>query len=409
MLAMGSEIGHSQQGNNNAYAQDNAISWLDWRHADLSLAAFVQKLIAIRQAHAALSADAFLTGGPFDASGLRDVEWRHAEGELVSPQQWEEAEASILVVVLAGPTDAAADRVAIVLNRGHVGTQIQLPEARAQMSWRVLIDAGAGEAADSAERDVGNDDRLTAPPRSTLIVAEVAAPHRPAPLVKADDQLIDTLARSAGIAADWWDVGGAHTIVARETKIALLGAMRLPAASRVEALESLRGVVDEREARVLPHSIVARLGAPLVAPLRSEAAAPVRAVDLLIETEDGRMSFSNRSSRFSVTARSERISSISTFSISRLGSTEPPSRGTASSSNARTTCTRASSSRRACDCTPVRASSMTLPGMSMYSMVACTVFCGLNISASRSSRTSGTRTTPTWASCLPEPMPLPCA
>ena len=288
MLAMGSEIGHSQQGNNNAYAQDNAISWLDWRRADLSLAAFVQKLIAIRQAHAALSADAFLTGGPFDASGLRDVEWRHAEGELVSPQQWEEAEASILVVVLAGPTDAAADRVAIVLNRGHVGTQIQLPEARAQMSWRVLIDAGAGEAADSAERDVGNDDRLTAPPRSTLIVAEVAAPHRPAPLVKADDQLIDTLARSAGIAADWWDVGGAHTIVARETKIALLGAMRLPAASRVEALESLRGVVDEREARVLPHSIVARLGAPLVAPLRSEAAAPVRAVDLLIETEDGR-------------------------------------------------------------------------------------------------------------------------
>ena len=105
MLAMGSEIGHSQHGNNNAYAQDNAISWLDWSAADFSLYAFAQKLIAVRNAHAALSADAFLTGGPFDASGLRDVEWREAEGELTSPQQWEEAEARILVVVFAAPIE----------------------------------------------------------------------------------------------------------------------------------------------------------------------------------------------------------------------------------------------------------------------------------------------------------------
>ena len=86
MLSMGSEIGHSQSGNNNAYAQDNAISWLDWGKADLSLYAFTQKLIATRKAHAALSNDAFLTGGPFDASALRDVEWREAEGELTSPE-----------------------------------------------------------------------------------------------------------------------------------------------------------------------------------------------------------------------------------------------------------------------------------------------------------------------------------
>ncbi len=49
MLAMGAETGHSQHGNNNAYAQDNAISWLDWRAADSSLAAFVGRLSAVRR------------------------------------------------------------------------------------------------------------------------------------------------------------------------------------------------------------------------------------------------------------------------------------------------------------------------------------------------------------------------
>jgi glycogen operon protein len=286
MLSMGSEIGHSQRGNNNAYAQDNAISWLDWAKADLSLYSFTQKLIEIRRTRAAFSSDSFLTGGPFDASGLRDVEWREAEGELTSPEQWRDGEARLLVVVLASPMEGGTDRVAVLFNRGYVETIVQLPQARAHMSWRVLIDASDLE--DQAEWDVSHDDRLIAPPRATLIVAEVAAPHRQPPIRKADAQLIDTLARTAGIAADWWDVGGSHTIVARETKIALLGALRLPASSHAQALESLHRIVEEREARLVPHALVGRIDDPLAAPLRSDAAAPPRQIDLRIETEDGR-------------------------------------------------------------------------------------------------------------------------
>ena len=286
MLSMGSEIGHSQSGNNNAYAQDNAISWLDWGKADLSLYAFTQKLIATRKAHPALSSDAFLTGGPFDASALRDVEWREAEGELTSPGQWQDGEARILVVVLASPMEEGTDRVAVVLNRGDAEAIVQLPLARERMSWRVLIDTS--DAEDQAEWDVSHDDRLIAPPRATLIVGEIAAPHRVPPVRKADKQLIDTLARCAGIAPDWWDVAGSHTIVAEDTKIALLGALRLPASSHAQALESLHRIVDEREARLIPPSLVGRLDAPLFMPLRSDAAAPLRDVDLRVETEDGR-------------------------------------------------------------------------------------------------------------------------
>jgi glycogen debranching enzyme GlgX/4-alpha-glucanotransferase len=286
MLSMGSEIGHSQSGNNNAYAQDNAISWLDWSQADLSLYAFTQKLIATRQAHAALSNDAFLTGGPFDASALRDVEWREAEGELTSPGQWQDGEARILVVVLAAPAQEGTDRVAIVFNRSASETIVQLPLARERMSWRVVIDTSDIE--DLAEWDVSHDDRLIAPPHSTLIVAEVAAPNRLPPVRKADAQLIDTLARTAGIAPEWWDVAGNHTMVARDTKITLLSALRLPADSHAQAMESLHRIVDEREARLLPASIVGRFDAPLLAPLRSEATAPLHDVDIRIETEDGR-------------------------------------------------------------------------------------------------------------------------
>jgi glycogen debranching enzyme GlgX/4-alpha-glucanotransferase len=286
MLSMGSEIGHSQKGNNNAYAQDNAISWLDWGKADLSLYAFTQKLIATRKAHPALSNDAFLTGGPFDASALRDVEWREAEGELTSPGQWQDGEARIFVVVFASPMEEGTDRVAIVFNRGAAETIVQLPEARERMAWRVLIDTSDSEDQDGW--DVSHDDRLIAPPRSTLIATEIAAPHRVPPVRKADKQLIDTLTRCAGIAPDWWDVAGSHTIVAEDTKIALLGALRLPASSHAQALESLHRIVDEREARLIPPSLVGRLDAPLFMPLRSDASAPLREMDLRVETEDGR-------------------------------------------------------------------------------------------------------------------------
>jgi len=118
MLSMGSEIGHSQRGNNNAYAQDNAIpGWIGPRPTFRSILS-PKKLIEIRRTRAAFSSDSFLTGGPFDASGLRDVEWREAEGELTSPEQWRDGEARLLVVVLASPMEGGTDRVAVLFQSG---------------------------------------------------------------------------------------------------------------------------------------------------------------------------------------------------------------------------------------------------------------------------------------------------
>ena len=71
MLTAGDEFRRSQVGNNNAYAQDNEVTWLDWEGADTALAAFAARLIGLRKAHRSLSLDRFLTGAPIDQSGDR--------------------------------------------------------------------------------------------------------------------------------------------------------------------------------------------------------------------------------------------------------------------------------------------------------------------------------------------------
>ena len=140
MLAMGSELGFSQGGNNNAYAQDNATTAIRWSEADASLIAFVQRLAQARRAHPALSRDAFLTGEKFDASGLPDVEWRDAEGPMTQ-SAWNDPAGPVLVAVFAAPHDGGVDRVAVAMNRSSEEAELSLPAPRPGMAWRVLVDS----------------------------------------------------------------------------------------------------------------------------------------------------------------------------------------------------------------------------------------------------------------------------
>jgi glycogen operon protein len=80
MLTAGDEFGRSQQGNNNAYCQDNALSWLDWEGRDLALEAHAVRLAALRAAHPELSDPAFLSDG--------DVDWLTAEGQDMAEADW---------------------------------------------------------------------------------------------------------------------------------------------------------------------------------------------------------------------------------------------------------------------------------------------------------------------------------
>jgi glycogen debranching enzyme GlgX/4-alpha-glucanotransferase len=264
MLSMGMELGFSQDGNNNAYAQDNAISAIDWRAADASLIAFTARLIKARRSNPALSRDAFLTGAPFDPSGVADVEWRDADGPLTQ-SGWNDPAGAVLVAIFATPQGGGVDRVAVAMNRSTAEAEIHLPAPRPGMAWRAVIDA---HDADAPERRIALADRVRLHARSSLILAETQTASGGADSGAPGAGTIDALAGAAGIAGEWWDVRGKRTVVAPETKIALLSALGLEVGSEAEARESLTRLVDETHRRRLPFSLLLRSNDPQVAPLR---------------------------------------------------------------------------------------------------------------------------------------------
>ena len=265
MLAMGAEMGHSQGGNNNAYVEDNQTGWLDWAAADAGLLAWTRLILRLRHHHAALHDDRFLTGMRRDASLLPDVVWTDAAGKVLSEVGWQDASAATLVMTLAGET-AEVERVSVILHRGPA-VQVVLPPTRHGHDWHLLADSAANESADHDGRDAGTgqddgkgertyigtiiaESNVTVAARSVLVLAE--RPRQPAARTAANPALLDRLARAAGIAPEWWDVDGKFTSVSDDTRLALLTAMRLPAATQGEARDTLQRLSAERDRRAVP-------------------------------------------------------------------------------------------------------------------------------------------------------------
>jgi glycogen operon protein len=277
MLAMGAELGRSQGGNNNAYAQDNETSWLDWAKADADLAAFTARLVAIRKAHPALCADRFLTGEAVGAAPYPDVEWRRADGAAPAAADWDDPNGQTLVMTLAEPVGDELDRVIVATHRGRSPVEIALPEPRDGFAWSLLADtadpARAGPAAAT----------LTLAARSVAVLAEEPA-RSSRPRAGTDPAVLSRLARAAGVAGTWESVDGARHTVSPDTEKALLAALRLPADSTQAALDSLHRL---RQKPPLPPAVVARLGEPVILPLAGDVGLRVW---LSIEDEAGELS-----------------------------------------------------------------------------------------------------------------------
>ena len=310
MLAMGSEFGQSQGGNNNAYAQDNPAAWLNWDKVDAGLLAWTRHLLRIRRDYAVARGDRFLTGAAADISLLPDVEWRNASGQLMTPAEWHAPDGDTVVMTLAGPAEGKdeTERLSIILHRGWNDLQVAPPSPRADHAWFLIADSASMAGADDALekslpaecRDVstcrsvdGFDERgrqiktttLTVSARSVVVLAE--RPREPHRRAGADPGLLARLARAAGIAPEWWDVDGRRTVVSDDTHRALLTAMRLPATTMGEARDTLRSLDQEGVRRPLPHALVSRGDGPASLPLAIEPGVDRRPLWLMVEREDG--------------------------------------------------------------------------------------------------------------------------
>jgi glycogen operon protein len=280
MLPMGAEIGHSQGGNNNAYAQDNATGWLDWARADAGLLDFTRNLVAIRRGHPALRADRWLTGEALTGEIHPDVAWRRADGGALSAADWDDPHGPTLVMILAEPDGEELDRVALVFHRGAQPTDIVLPEPRGGFEWEVLADS-----ADPARTGRVKAGAPRASPRSVLILAE--APATAHSIDGVDLESLGRLARAAGIASEWHTLEGERRLVSPDTQRALLAAMRLPASSRGEARDTLRRLADTHDRRTTPLTVLGREGHATEVRLGWPDGAPAPRTRLEVRGADG--------------------------------------------------------------------------------------------------------------------------
>ncbi len=155
MMVAGDEISRTQHGNNNAYCQDNELSWIDWglldKHDDL--VDFVQRLVALRREHPVFRRRRWFQGRDVLGSGLKDIAWFRPDGQPMSEQDWQDQNAHSLQVFLNGDEIPAPDprgvrteddTFLVIFHAGFEPLGIVLPPEDWGSSWEVMIDTDCG-------------------------------------------------------------------------------------------------------------------------------------------------------------------------------------------------------------------------------------------------------------------------
>lgn len=157
MLLAGDAIGHTQRGNNNAYCQDNQISWIDWDKgsADLELLGFVQKLIALRKNHPVFRRRNFFQGRAIQGAGVKDILWLMPDGREMTDEEWSQKSAQILGLLLSGEGLEEQDERArpitdqnflLLMNAHHEAVPFLLPAVASGMGWLAVVDTSCQTA-----------------------------------------------------------------------------------------------------------------------------------------------------------------------------------------------------------------------------------------------------------------------
>nr|WP_312486991.1 glycogen debranching protein GlgX [Sphingomonas sp.] len=168
MIVAGDEFGRTQHGNNNAYCQDNEISWLDWQAAASeegeAMIAFTARLADLRRRYQVLRAPQFLYGQDTPGHGVNDIEWWDERGEQLSDEDWNNPEGRALMMRRATKTDDdRVEAVSLLLNASPDPITFTLPPPHADRT--VLIDSGKPE---QGEIEIG--DSYEVAPQSAVLI-----------------------------------------------------------------------------------------------------------------------------------------------------------------------------------------------------------------------------------------------
>ncbi|MCG6859059.1 MAG: glycogen debranching enzyme GlgX, partial [Salaquimonas sp.] len=159
MLTAGDEFGRSQQGNNNAYCQDNELTWVDWQARDVELQEHAYRLAQIRRQWPHLTDTRFLDGVAVPGHDFPDVAWLAPSGVPLTTAEWEMKNGGALAMLLVHPHEPDGPRLAVLVNRLDEMCPFVLPD-RLDFRWHDLV----------AERDATLE--IECPPRTIMLLGE---------------------------------------------------------------------------------------------------------------------------------------------------------------------------------------------------------------------------------------------
>ena len=202
MILHGDELGRTQQGNNNVYAQDSELSWVDWDAADRGLVEFTSALVRLRREHPTFRRARFFDGRPVKR-GARgepwpDLEWLRPSGELMLPEDWEAGFGKAIGMFLNGQgIHGRGPRGERIVDRSFLiwfsadadDLEVVVPDVFDGMTWDVVVDTSG---ADVDRAPLATGDRLTMAPHSLVVLREHVEPEA------GDAAVSATLATPAG-------------------------------------------------------------------------------------------------------------------------------------------------------------------------------------------------------------------
>ncbi len=181
MLLAGDEMGRTQQGNNNAYCQDNEISWLHWNldSRDQELLEFTRTIIALRKAHPVFRRRRFFQGRRIKGKNVKDIVWLRTDGSEMTDREWSHSYARCLGLLLQGDAIDEEDErghpihddsFIILLNAHHQTIDFRLPREHTTLRWTVELDTTftTGKRPDGKNYHSGEPYALQA--RSTVVL-----------------------------------------------------------------------------------------------------------------------------------------------------------------------------------------------------------------------------------------------
>ncbi|MGI8890997.1 MAG: glycogen debranching protein GlgX [Chthoniobacterales bacterium] len=180
MLTAGDEFARTQQGNNNAYCQDNEISWLDWNldQEQQALLEFTKRLIQLRHDHPVFRRPKFFQGRRIRGSEIRDVMWFNPGGNEMTDTEWNSPFVRCLGMLLSGDTidvqtfqgePIRDDTFLLLINAHHAELAFVLPGQK-EVEWELLLDTASAEGFHSEPQKRVSGDEVEIQGRATMLL-----------------------------------------------------------------------------------------------------------------------------------------------------------------------------------------------------------------------------------------------